>query len=146
MRIVSLVPHATELLFALGLGDEVIAVTHECDHPARALKLRHVTRDMLPTGLSAAEIDAAVRERTLSGESIYELDEQALCELEPDLIVTQALCPVCAVSHTEVVDLAKRIPSRPRVLANWTPRHWVRPWVTCAPWRRPPTVVPRVSS
>ena len=117
MRIVSLVPHATELLFALGLGDEVIAVTHECDYPARALKLRQVTRDMLPPGLSAAEIDAAVRERTLSGDSIYELDEQALRELEPDLIVTQALCPVCAVSHTEVVDLAKSIPSQPRVLA-----------------------------
>ena len=117
MRIVSLVPHATELLFALGLGDEVIAVTHECDHPARALKLRHVTRDMLADGLSAAEIDAAVRERTLNGESIYALDEQALRELEPDLIVTQALCPVCAVSHTEVLELAKHIPSQPRVLA-----------------------------
>ncbi|HEY7829244.1 MAG TPA: cobalamin-binding protein [Solirubrobacteraceae bacterium] len=117
MRIVSLVPHATELLFALGLGDEVIAVTHECDHPTRALKLRHVTRDMLPQGLSAAEIDAAVRERTLNGGSIYELDEQALRALNPDLIVTQALCPVCAVSHTEVVELAKSIPSQPRVLA-----------------------------
>ena len=117
MRIVSLVPHATELLFALGLGDEVIAVTHECDHPAPALKRRHVTRDMLPQGLSAAEIDAAVRERTLSGAAIYELDEQALRELEPELIVTQALCPVCAVSHTEVLELAKSIPSKPRVLA-----------------------------
>jgi iron complex transport system substrate-binding protein len=117
MRIVSLVPHATELLFALGLGDEVIAVTHECDYPARVLKLAHVTRDMLPGGLSAAQIDAAVRERTLNGESIYELDEQALRALEPDLIVTQALCPVCAVSHTEVLELANSIPSQPRVLA-----------------------------
>jgi iron complex transport system substrate-binding protein len=117
VRIVSLVPHATELLFALGLGPEVIAVTHECDHPPRALELAHVTRDVLPAGLSAAEIDAAVRERTLNGEAIYELDEQALRELEPDLILTQALCPVCAVSHTEVVELAKDIRSKPRVLA-----------------------------
>ena len=117
MRIVSLVPHATELLFALGLGPEVIAVTHECDHPPRALELERVTRDVLPAGLSAAEIDAAVRERTLRGESIYELDEDALRELEPDLIVTQALCPVCAVSHTEVLELAQSIPSWPRVLS-----------------------------
>ena len=78
MRIVSLVPHATELLFALDLGEEVIAVTHECDHPSEALGLPHVTRDALPAGLSAAEIDAAVRERTERGEAIYELDEDAL--------------------------------------------------------------------
>ena len=67
MRIVSLVPHATELLFALGLGPEVVAVTHECDHPPAAGELPSVTRDVLPKGLSAAEIDAAVRERTLAG-------------------------------------------------------------------------------
>ena len=67
MRIVSLVPHATELLFALGLGDEVVAVTHECDYPPQALARARVTRDVLPAGLSAGEIDAAVRERTLDG-------------------------------------------------------------------------------
>ncbi len=117
MRIVSLVPHATELLFALGLGSEVIAVTHECDYPPQALALERVTRDVLPTGLSAAEIDAAVRERTSHGESIYALDEQALRGLEPDLIVTQALCPVCAVSHDDVLALAQSIPSQPRVLS-----------------------------
>ncbi len=117
MRIVSLVPHATELLFALGLGPEVIAVTHECDYPLQALELPRVTADVLPAGLSAAEIDAAVRERTLEGDAIYALDEQALLELEPDLIVTQALCPVCAVSYEEVEELAGRIPSKPRVLS-----------------------------
>jgi iron complex transport system substrate-binding protein len=67
--------------------------------------------------LSAAEIDAAVRERTLAGEAIYELDRQALAALEPDLIVTQALCPVCAVSYEEVAALASALPSRPRVLS-----------------------------
>ena len=117
MRIVSLVPHATELLFALGLGEEVIAVTHECDYPPRALELPRVTRDALPAGLTAAEIDAAVRERTERGEAIYELDEDALRALEPELIVTQALCPVCAVSYTEVAELAQRMPSRPQVIA-----------------------------
>ena len=117
MRIVSLVPHATELLFALGLGDDVVAVTHECDFPEAVRSLPHVTRDILPAGLSAAEIDAAVRERTERGEAIYELDADRLRALEPDLIVTQALCPVCAVSYDDVRAVAKTIPTRPRVVA-----------------------------
>jgi iron complex transport system substrate-binding protein len=117
MRIVSLVPHATELLFALGLGDDVVAVTHECDFPAAARSLPQITRDVLPAGLSAGEIDAAVRERTQRGEAIYELDAQRLRELEPDLIVTQELCPVCAVSIDDVRAVAETIPSRPRVVA-----------------------------
>ena len=117
VRIISLVPHATELLFALDLGDRVVAVTHECDHPPRALELPHVTRDALPGGLSAAEIDAAVRSRTERGEAIYELDEDALRALQPDLIVTQALCPVCAVSYEDVAKLAAKLPSRPRVIS-----------------------------
>jgi iron complex transport system substrate-binding protein len=117
MRIVSLVPHATELLFALGLGDDVVAVTHECDFPEEVLALPHVTRDVLPAGLSAAEIDAAVRERTEQGKAIYELDEERLGELEPDLIVTQELCAVCAVSYDDVVEVAERIPTAPRVIS-----------------------------
>jgi iron complex transport system substrate-binding protein len=117
MRIVSLVPHATELLFALGLGDQVVAVTHECDYPEAAGSLPHITRDRLPGGLSAAEIDAAVREHTERGEAIYELDAGRLHELEPDLIVTQALCPVCAVSVEDVRAVAGTIPSRPHVVA-----------------------------
>jgi iron complex transport system substrate-binding protein len=117
MRIVSLVPHATELLFALGLGEQVVAVTHECDYPPQALQRERVTRDVLPAGLSAGEIDAAVRERTLAGEAIYELDRVALERLAPDLIVTQELCPVCAVSYEEVEQIAKLLPSKPRVIA-----------------------------
>ena len=116
MRIVSLVPHATELLFALGLGDDVVAVTHECDYPAEAVLKPHVTRDRLPSGLSAAQIDAAVREHTEAGEAIYELDHDAIRELQPDLIVTQGLCPVCAVSADEVRELAKELQSCPRVI------------------------------
>jgi iron complex transport system substrate-binding protein len=117
MRIVSLVPHATELLFALGLGEHVAAVTHECDYPPEALRCERVTRDVLPSGLSAGEIDAAVRERTLAGEAIYELDRDALQRLAPELIVTQELCPVCAVSYEEVEQIAKQLPSKPRVIA-----------------------------
>jgi iron complex transport system substrate-binding protein len=117
VRIVSLVPHATELLFALGAGPQVVGVTHECDFPAAALRLARVTRDVLPPGLSAVEIDTAVRERTLEGKAIYELDRNALAALEPDLIVTQALCPVCAVSYDEVAEAARTLRSRPRVIA-----------------------------
>jgi iron complex transport system substrate-binding protein len=117
MRIVSLVPHATELLFELGLGPEVVGVTHECDHPPAALDVEPVTRDLLAPGLGPAEIDAAVRERTLAGESIYELDRDALAALHPDLIVTQALCPVCAVSYDDVAELARELPGEPQVLA-----------------------------
>ncbi len=117
MRIVSLVPSATEMLFALGLGADVVAVTHECDYPAAARDLPKVTRDVLPGGLSAAEIDAAVKERTLAGESIYELDADALHDLAPDLIVTQALCSVCAVSYDDIRSIAKEIDSLPMVIS-----------------------------
>jgi iron complex transport system substrate-binding protein len=117
MRIASLVPSATELLFALGAGDEVIAVTHECDHPPAVKELPRVTRDVVGPGLTSAEIDAAVRERTERGESIYELDEESLRGLGPDLIVTQALCAVCAVSYDDVRALAEEIESRPNVVS-----------------------------
>jgi iron complex transport system substrate-binding protein len=117
VRIVCLVPHATELCFAIGLGEELIAVTHECDFPPAALALPKLTGDTLPAGLDAAGIDAAVRERTAAGESIYELDEAMLRELEPDLIITQELCSVCAVSYDDVVALAAELPSSPRVIS-----------------------------
>ena len=117
MRIVSLVPSATEMLFALGLGDDIVGVTHECDFPPRAQELPKITRDVLPAGLSAAQIDAAVKERTLAGESIYELDADALHDLEPDLIVTQALCSVCAVSYDDVRAVAEEIDTQPMVVS-----------------------------
>jgi iron complex transport system substrate-binding protein len=117
MRIVSLVPHATELLFALGLGDQVVGVTHECDHPAEALERVHVTRDRLPAGLDAAGIDSAVREATAQGQAIYQLDEDVLRDLQPDLIVTQALCPVCAVSFDDVQAIAERMEPVPQVVS-----------------------------
>ena len=117
MRIVSLVPSATEMLFALGLGDEVTAVTHECDHPPPVLELPKVTRDVIGPGLGPAEIDRAVRELTEQGRAIYELDESALRRLQPDLIVTQELCAVCAVSYDDVRAVAERLDSRPKVLS-----------------------------
>jgi iron complex transport system substrate-binding protein len=117
MRIVSLVPSATEMLFALGLGADLIAVTHECDYPPAAAQLPKVTKDVLPHGLTSAQIDAAVKERTLAGESIYELDAEALNELGPDLIVTQALCSVCAVSYNDVRAIAEEIDTQPLVIS-----------------------------
>ena len=117
MRVASLVPSSTEMLFALGLGDSVVAVTHECDYPEAAVGLPVLTRSVIPDGLSAAEIDRAVRERTGRGEALYELDEEALSETDPDLIVTQAVCEVCAVSFEDVRAVAAGLPSRPQVIS-----------------------------
>ncbi len=117
MRIASLVPSATEMCFALGVGDDVVAVTHECDHPAAVASLPRLTRSMIPAGLDPAAIDTAVRERVGRGESLYELDVETLRDLEPDLIVTQQICAVCAVSSDDVRAVAARLPSRPRVLS-----------------------------
>jgi iron complex transport system substrate-binding protein len=117
MRIASLVPSATELLFALDLGDDVVAVTHECDYPPGVEQLPHLTRSVIPEGLPPAEVDAAVRERTGRGEALYELDEVRLRELDVDLIVTQAVCEVCAVSFEDVRAVAERLPTGPRVVS-----------------------------
>jgi iron complex transport system substrate-binding protein len=105
------------MLFALGLGDRVAAVTHECDYPPGAEQLPHLTRSVIPEGLDAAEIDAAVRERTGRGEALYELDADALEELDVDLIVTQAVCEVCAVSFDDVRAVAERLPTEPQVIS-----------------------------
>src|SRR5829696_356048 len=116
MRVASLVPSATEMLFALGLGESVVGVTHECDFPREARSLPHLTRTVLPDGLDAGQIDTAVKATVAEGRALYELDEERLASLAPDVIVTQAVCDVCAVSYEEVVDVAARLPSRPRVV------------------------------
>jgi iron complex transport system substrate-binding protein len=116
MRIASLVPSATEMLFALGLGDSVVAVTHECDYPPAARSLPHLTRTVLPAGLDAGEIDRAVKATIAEGRALYELDEARLAELAPDLIVTQAVCEVCAVSYEDVLEVVARLPGRTRVV------------------------------
>jgi iron complex transport system substrate-binding protein len=105
------------MLFALGLGDQVVAVTHECDYPPEAASKPHLTRSLVPEGLTAGEIDAEVRRLTGEGRHLYALDEAALTELDVDLIVTQAVCEVCAVSYDDVVAVAARLPSRPAVIS-----------------------------
>ncbi len=105
MRIVSLLPSATEILFAIGAGDAVVGVTHECDHPPEAATRAILTSTLLPSELDAAGIDRHVRARVHAGSSLYGLDDAKLASLAPDLIVTQELCAVCAVSY-EIVDRA----------------------------------------
>lgn len=117
MRIASLVPSSTEMLFALGLGDNVVAVTHECDYPPEAAVRPHITRTVIPEGLGSGDIDRAVRERTQAGRALYELDEYLLAELAPDLIVTQAVCDVCAVSFDDVSAVAQKLTSAPQVVS-----------------------------
>ena len=97
MRIVSLIPSATEILFAVGAGDDVVGVTFECDHPAAARGRRVVSTSAMPEGLSPREIDDFVGAALAAGENLYRLDAGALVELDADLVVTQDLCAVCAV-------------------------------------------------
>ena len=103
MRIASLVPSATEMLFALGLGDGVVAVTHECDHPPAALERPHVTRSVIPAGLSTAEIDRAVRERTERGEALYELDAARLDGNATDWLLFDGLFEAVALDCTSEI-------------------------------------------
>lgn len=118
MRIVSLLPSTTEICYALGLGEHLVAVTHECDYPPAAQQKPRITRNVLPSDVTdSAEIDRLVRERISQGQSIYELDVQLLQKLEPDLILTQELCPVCAVSYQDVVEVAARLPRSPQILS-----------------------------
>ncbi|MHB8613138.1 MAG: cobalamin-binding protein [Candidatus Dormibacteraceae bacterium] len=103
MRIVSLLPSATEALFALGLGDQVVAVTHECDYPPEAAFLPIVTRSTLQlSGRSGGAIDAEVSLAALEGRSLYSVDTAAILALEPDLVVTQDICDVCAIPADQV--------------------------------------------
>ena len=117
-RIVSLLPSATEILFAVGAGERVVAVTHECDHPPAASALPRVTASVLPTeGASAAEIDRHIRGALHQGSSIYALDATLLQALAPDLIVTQELCEVCAVSYRDVQQAVRSLPGSVPVLS-----------------------------
>jgi iron complex transport system substrate-binding protein len=105
-------PSATEILFAIGAGDDVVAVTHECDYPREAVRLPKVTSSTGPELRDAGAIDRHVRAAIHAGSSLYALDAELLDRLDPDLIVTQELCAVCAVSYDIVATAAKRLRSR----------------------------------
>src|SRR5436190_19988610 len=103
LRIISFLPSATEMACALGLADQLVGVTHECDFPQEIKRKPIVVRSVLPVeNMSEQEIDRAVSELLRSGQSVYRVDEELLRELTPDLILTQDLCQVCAPSGNEV--------------------------------------------
>ncbi len=116
-RIVSFLPSATEMVFALGLGDRLVGVTHECDFPPEAREKPVVVRSAVPTQhATAAEIDRMVRERLHGGQSLYQVDEALLKKLRPELILTQDLCQVCAPSGNEVSQVLRFLSPRPEIL------------------------------
>ncbi len=116
VRIVSLLPSATEILFALGAGEDVVGVTFECDFPVEARSRRIVSTSSLPEGLTPAQIDQVVASRTAAGEDLYRLDACALADLDADLVVTQDLCAVCAVDVSVVDDALAYLGCRAEVL------------------------------
>ncbi len=117
MRLVSLLPSATETLFALGFDEEIVGVSHECDFPAQAKTKTCVVRSRLPKNVTPAETDRLVRQHVERGESIYAVDRELLQSLAPDLIITQDLCHVCAATPHELAAALAQISKRPRVLS-----------------------------
>src|ERR1700722_13281255 len=117
MRIVSLLPSATEILFALGLDAEVVGVSYDCDFPPQVSARRVVVDSRIPPGLPSLEIDRRVREYVERGDSLYIVNAEALRELAPDLVVTQDLCLVCAASPDDLAAVLANFEKRPRVLS-----------------------------
>src|ERR1700760_1084906 len=117
MRVCSLLPSATEMLFAMGAGDDVVGVTFECDYPPAALSRPRVVSSHMPEGLSPAEIDALVSATGAEGKSLYFADFDLLERLAPELIVLQDLCHVCAIDSPTLARDLSRLPSRPRVIS-----------------------------
>src|SRR3954470_24516458 len=111
MRIVSLLSSATEILFGIGAGQDVVAISHECDYPPEAMKLPRATRSCIDSTRSSNEIDRQVKRLMEAGEPLYEIDRALIRRLEPGLIITQAQCDVCAVRYQDVVDFVAAEPA-----------------------------------
>lgn len=116
MRIVSLLPSATEVICSLGLREYLVGVTHECDYPADVVGLPIVTKSIIPHDASSIEIDQLVRSQLGTTTALYSLDVELLEQLQPDIIVTQALCEVCAVSEAEIEETICQLSNNPKVL------------------------------
>ena len=115
-RIVTLLPSATEIVCGLGLRDRLVGVTHECDFPSDLASLPRVTASAIDISASSREIDTAVRDHLQKNNSLYSIDVELLADLEPDLLVTQALCDVCAVSQNDVLDVLAKLPGDPQLI------------------------------
>ena len=116
MRIVSLLPSATEILFGLGFDHEIVGVSHECDFPLRARTKTPVIHSRIPKDAPPGEIDRLVRDYISRGESLYEVDDEILQDLSPDLIITQDLCHVCAASPDDLTMALAKLKRRPELL------------------------------
>ena len=117
MRIVSFLPSASEMVCALGLSNELVGVTHECDYPSEVRAKPAVVSSVLPLdSMTQSEIDSAVAERLRNGQSLYQVDERLLQDLAPDVIITQDLCQVCAPSGNELSQALRVLPKQPRIL------------------------------
>lgn len=114
MRIVSLLSSATEILFGIGAGDQVVAISHECDYPPDAVHLPRATRSLVDSSRPSHQIDEQVKRMIESGDVLYEIDRELIRRLEPDLIVTQAQCDVCAVRYQDVIDFVRTEPALQR--------------------------------
>ena len=117
MRVVSLLPSATEIVAALGAIESLVGITHECDHPPQVASRLRVTKSLVDGADAPGMVDAGVRTLVSEGASLYALDEAGIRSLRPDLILTQALCDVCAVMETDVKSLAARLFPEPRVIS-----------------------------
>jgi iron complex transport system substrate-binding protein len=118
MRVCSLLPGATEIAFALGLGDDVVGVTHECDYPAEARQKPVVVRSLIDSRrMTSLEIDRWVSERLRNNQGLYMIDEERLREAAPDVILTQGLCDVCAIDYNEVVSAAQALAKKPKIVS-----------------------------
>lgn len=118
MRICSLLPGATEIAYLLGLGDQIVGVTHECDYPPDAKYKPVVVRSAIdPNRMSSQEIDSKVAELLQAGKGLYTIDDKIFLEASPDVILTQGLCDVCALDHDEVVKAAQRLPRMPEIIS-----------------------------
>ena len=118
MRVCSLLPGATEIAFALGLGDDVVGVTHECDYPAEAQQKPVIVRSLIDSHqMTSIEIDRWVSERLRNNQGLYTIDEEGLREAAPDIILTQGLCDVCAIDYNEVVAAGETLPHKPTIVS-----------------------------
>ncbi len=116
MRIVSLLPSATEIICQVGLGEYIVGVSHECDYPSFVKEIPNVTESLIPKNASSAEIDVAVRQQLSTEKAIYHLDMDVLKDLKPDFIITQSLCEVCAVAEDEVLDAVCELPGDAKII------------------------------